>query len=159
MIFVTVGTHYLPFNRLLSWVDGYVAQFVKKEEVVVQFGTSTKRVISGENKSYFQYSKFCQLLQKARIVITHAGPATIYQSIALANTIPIVVPRLKKFSEHVSNHQLYFAQTLASQKKIHLCLSKKDFLHTIQQDLSLFTSWDRTQALEKKLTKYLKSLA
>ena len=41
MIFVTVGTHEQPFNRLIKEVDRLVADGKIKEKVVIQTGFST----------------------------------------------------------------------------------------------------------------------
>lgn len=41
MIFVTVGTHEQPFNRLIKKVDDLVANGNIKEKVIVQTGFST----------------------------------------------------------------------------------------------------------------------
>lgn len=51
-------------------------------------------------------------LKRADIVICHGGPATIATARA-AGKIPIVVPRLERFGEHVDNHQLWYAQRLS----------------------------------------------
>ena len=41
MIFVTVGTHEQPFNRLIAYVDGMKQRGEIKEDVVIQTGFST----------------------------------------------------------------------------------------------------------------------
>lgn len=41
MIFVTLGTHEQPFNRLIKKVDDLVANGDIKEKVIVQTGFST----------------------------------------------------------------------------------------------------------------------
>ena len=41
MIFVTVGTHEQPFNRLVKAVDDLVGNGTIKEDVIVQKGYST----------------------------------------------------------------------------------------------------------------------
>lgn len=41
MIFVTVGTHEQPFNRLIEKMDELVESGKIKEKVVVQYGFST----------------------------------------------------------------------------------------------------------------------
>ncbi|KRN31270.1 hypothetical protein IV68_GL001153 [Weissella halotolerans DSM 20190] len=50
-----------------------------------------------------------QLMNEARIVITHGGPASFMDVIAKGKQ-PIVVPRQEKFNEHVNNHQVDFTQ-------------------------------------------------
>ena len=38
MIFVTVGTHEQPFNRLVKKIDDLVADGIIKEKVIIQTG-------------------------------------------------------------------------------------------------------------------------
>ena len=54
-----------------------------------------------------------QLMGDAAIVITHGGPSSFMQVIALGKT-PIVVPRMAKHGEHVNDHQLEFAHLVES---------------------------------------------
>ena len=51
-------------------------------------------------------------VEDARIVITHGGPASFIMPLQIGKT-PIVVPRQKKFNEHVNNHQVEFAKNVA----------------------------------------------
>jgi UDP-N-acetylglucosamine transferase subunit ALG13 len=51
-------------------------------------------------------------MSRARIIITHGGPASIMQALA-HGTIPIVVPRQAEFGEHVDNHQCRFAEKMS----------------------------------------------
>ena len=47
-------------------------------------------------------------VEKADIVITHGGPSSFIMPLQIGK-IPIVVPRQKKYNEHVNNHQVEFA--------------------------------------------------
>ena len=49
---------------------------------------------------------------KARIVITHGGPASFIMPLQIGKT-PIVVPRQYMFNEHVNDHQLEFVRNVA----------------------------------------------
>ena len=44
MIFVTVGTHEQPFNRLIQKVDELKRDGVIKDDVIIQTGFSTSRI-------------------------------------------------------------------------------------------------------------------
>lgn len=46
-----------------------------------------------------------ELIKSADLIITHGGVATIIEGINLGKKI-IAVPRLKKYKEHVNDHQL-----------------------------------------------------
>lgn len=51
-------------------------------------------------------------VSKARIVITHGGPASFIMPLQMGK-IPIVVPRQKKYNEHVNDHQVEFVEQVA----------------------------------------------
>jgi Uncharacterized conserved protein len=51
-------------------------------------------------------------MQKSNIIVSHGGPSTFMKSLSLGKKT-VVVPRLKKFNEHVNNHQLDFAERVS----------------------------------------------
>lgn len=109
MIFVTVGTHEQPFNRLIQEVDHLVETGVIKEEVFIQTGYSTYEPKFCQWSRLISFDQMSEFMQKADIIITHGGPATFMSAIANGKK-PIVVPRQEKFGEHVNDHQVDFAQ-------------------------------------------------
>lgn len=48
---------------------------------------------------------------KADIVVTHGGPASFMDAMSKGKTT-IVVPRQKKYGEHVNDHQLEFCKKI-----------------------------------------------
>lgn len=109
MIFVTVGTHEQPFNRLVEYMDKWAGEH--EEKVIVQAGFSTFEPKNCEWQKLFQYQKMAQLVAEARIVITHGGPSSFIAPLQIGKT-PIVVPRKHEFNEHVNNHQVSFAKAV-----------------------------------------------
>ncbi|HEM5253829.1 TPA: multidrug MFS transporter, partial [Streptococcus suis] len=109
MIFVTVGTHEQPFDRLLKEVDYLVEKGVITEEVFIQTGYSTYIPKNCKWSKLLSFDKMNELMEKADIIITHGGPATFMSAIAKGKK-PIVVPRLEKYGEHVNDHQLDFSK-------------------------------------------------
>ena len=100
MIFVTVGTHEQPFNRLIKKIDELKESGIIQEDVIIQTGFSTYE------------PKHCQWnVADARIVITHGGPASFIMPLQIGKT-PIVVPRQHQFNEHVNDHQVEFARNV-----------------------------------------------
>ncbi|MBQ5545311.1 MAG: multidrug MFS transporter [Clostridia bacterium] len=112
MIFVTVGTHEQPFNRLVEYMDHLKRDGVLDEEVVMQTGYSTYEPQYCEWQALYPFRTMQALVRKARIVITHGGPATFIMPLQEGKT-PIVVPRQKQFGEHVNDHQVAFAKAVA----------------------------------------------
>ncbi|MCO4657994.1 glycosyltransferase [uncultured Streptococcus sp.] len=109
MIFVTVGTHEQPFNRLIKEVDRLVENGIIKDEIFIQTGYSTYEPKFCKWSSLVSFDKMNELMQTSDIIITHGGPATFMSAIANGKK-PIVVPRQEKYNEHVNDHQVDFAQ-------------------------------------------------
>lgn len=112
MIFVTVGTHEQPFNRLIEAVDNLCEMGVINEPVIMQTGFSTYEPKHCEWYKLLPYDQMKENVAKARIIITHGGPASFIMPLQIGK-IPIVVPRQLQFNEHVNNHQVDFTKAVA----------------------------------------------
>lgn len=112
MIFVTVGTHEQPFNRLVKAVDELKRDGVITEDVVIQTGFSTYEPKYCTWSKLIPYQDMLKNVEDARIVITHGGPASFIMPLQIGKT-PIVVPRQHRFNEHVNDHQVEFARNVA----------------------------------------------
>lgn len=107
MIFVTVGTHEQQFDRLIEYVDDLKHREVIKEEVIIQSGYCTYVPKYCEYSKLLTYKEMMENINKARIIITHGGPSSFIMPLQIGK-IPIIVPRQKKFDEHVNDHQVDF---------------------------------------------------
>ena len=103
MIFVTVGTHEQPFDRLIKYIDRFAEGI--DEEVIVQTGVSKYKPANCTWQSFYKQQEVYELIEAARIVITHGGPSS-YIDVLQRGKIPIVVPRYHKYGEHFDDHQL-----------------------------------------------------
>lgn len=112
MIFVTVGTHEQPFNRLIQKVDELKKEGVITEDVIIQTGFSTYEPKYCQWSKLIPYQQMIKNVADARIVITHGGPASFIMPLQIGKT-PIVVPRQHQFNEHVNDHQVEFARNVA----------------------------------------------
>ncbi|NME83734.1 glycosyltransferase [Clostridium sp. SM-530-WT-3G] len=112
MIFVTVGTHEQPFNRLVEYIDNLKRDGVISEEVIIQTGYSTYEPKYCTWQKLYIYQSMVKLINEARIVITHGGPSSFIMPLQVGKT-PIVVPRQKKYDEHVNDHQVDFAKEVS----------------------------------------------
>ena len=111
MIFVTVGTHEQPFNRLVQKMDELKKNGTIQEDVIIQTGFSTYEPQYCQWSKLIPYQQMIKNVEEARIVITHGGPASFIMPLQIGKT-PIVVPRQHKFDEHVNNHQVEFARNV-----------------------------------------------
>ena len=113
MIFVTVGTHEQPFNRLIEQMDRWAE--CHDEEVVIQTGFSTYEPKKARWSKLFPYPAMVEMIDEARIIITHGGPSSFIMPLQIGK-IPIVVPRKHEFAEHVNNHQVDFCNQVAKRQ-------------------------------------------
>lgn len=113
MIFVTVGTHEQPFNRLIEEIDKLVKNNEIKEEIFIQTGFSTYEPKYCKWKKLIPYNEMNKKIEEARIIITHGGPASFIAPLSIGK-VPIVVPRQKDFNEHVNNHQVEFVKQVVA---------------------------------------------
>lgn len=125
MIFVTVGTHEQPFDRLLKCIDKMVEEGKIKEEVIVQKGYTEYELKNCKSYKLIGYDEMQQYIMDARIVITHGGPASFLNVLSF-NKIPIVVPRRKEFNEHVNDHQFEFAKQVEKRMRNIIVVSDEE---------------------------------
>ena len=112
MIFVTVGTHEQQFNRLIEKIDELKKDGTIQEDVIIQIGFSTYEPKYCQWSRLIPYQQMIKNIAEARIVITHGGPASFVMPLQIGKT-PIVVPRQYQFDEHVNDHQVEFARSVA----------------------------------------------
>jgi UDP-N-acetylglucosamine transferase subunit ALG13 len=117
MIFVTVGTHEQPFNRLLEAVDKLIEKGIIKEKVIMQIGYSTYIPKYAEWFRFKDFSSIKKIMKRAKIVITHGGTGSIFTALNLNKKV-IAIPRLKKFREHTNDHQLQIVKELEKEKML-----------------------------------------
>jgi len=115
VIFVTVGTHEQPFNRLIEYIDHAKGDGLIADDIIIQTGFSTYKPDYCKWKALFPYEEMVGNVADARIVITHGGPASFIMPLQIGK-IPIVVPRQHKFNEHVNDHQVDFVRAVAKKK-------------------------------------------
>lgn len=117
MIFVTVGTHEQPFNRLVKYIDKLKEDRIIREDVFIQTGYSTYEPKYCKWSKLISYSQMEKNVNEARIVISHGGPASFIMPLQIGK-IPIVVPRQVEFNEHINNHQVEFSKVVAERMGI-----------------------------------------
>ncbi|MFB8577343.1 PssE/Cps14G family polysaccharide biosynthesis glycosyltransferase [Enterococcus hirae] len=111
MIFVTVGTHEQQFDRLIKEIDRLKESRLISEEIFMQTGFCNYIPKACDFEQFLSYEQMEEYIDRARLVITHGGPST-FMNVLKKGKKPIVVPRQKRFSEHVNDHQLEFAEAV-----------------------------------------------
>jgi len=114
MIFVTLGTHPRPMNRLLLKLDELVRSGAITDEVLVQGTVFGVRPTTVEVRTVLPHDEYVALIRSAEVVISHAGAGSLAEA-RLQGKVPIVVPRMHDEGEHVDDHQLRYARRLKGQ--------------------------------------------
>jgi UDP-N-acetylglucosamine transferase subunit ALG13 len=107
VIFVTVGTHHQPFSRLIEALAALPA-----EELVVQHGRAPAPPGVAYAAPHMPFSDVVESMERADAVVTHAGVGSIFCA-RRAGHVPVVVPRQRRYREHVDDHQVELTRALA----------------------------------------------
>lgn len=108
MILVLLGTQNIPFTRLLEKLESMDLN----QNIIVQAGFTKFYSKKMEIFDYKKKEELIVLIKKADLIITHAGVGSIMDGV-LNNKKVIAVPRLKKYNEHVNNHQLQIVKSFS----------------------------------------------
>jgi UDP-N-acetylglucosamine transferase subunit ALG13 len=117
MILITLGTISFPFDRAVFWLKILLDRNVICEPVFLQYGTSDISPLVGHPLVTLEptvtLEELIKLVNASRLVISHAGQGST--RMLAARGVPFVLlPRLKRYGEHVDDHQLLFAQAVAN---------------------------------------------
>jgi UDP-N-acetylglucosamine transferase subunit ALG13 len=114
VIFVTVGHTSQSFRRLLTAVDELAGGgFFADDTVFAQTGYTPVKLHHCEAKPFLGRDEFREKMERANLIISHGG-ATIFEVVRMRR-MPVVMPRRKKYGEHVNDHQAQFVRALASE--------------------------------------------
>lgn len=94
LILVSVGSTKFPFSRLTSAVDK-----LDKDQYKIF-------------DKFISPDQFIDKIKKADRIIVHGGPVTVFLVVKYAKFMPLIIPRLAKYKEHVDDHQLFFVRYL-----------------------------------------------
>lgn len=114
-IYVSVGTHEQPFQRLLDSVANAI-QVSDDHCWIVQFGIGSWKVCDERllrSVDYFTPEEVTETLQWADVMVSQASPGNVFGALE-AGVWPLVLGRRRAHGEHVDDHQVHFASALAS---------------------------------------------
>lgn len=110
-----MGTHNQDFTRLLKEIDEIAGKV--DEKVVIQTGHTEYVPQNAKHFAFGTRKKLEQLNKEARIIITHGGAGSIIFALQFHKPT-VVVPRLKKYGEHINDHQLELTKELEKSGKV-----------------------------------------
>ena len=161
MIFVTLGTQKFQFDRILKELDRLIDQKkLKSEEIMVQ---NVCQEYQPKNFKCFRLKpqeEIDKITKNAEIIITHSGTGSIINSLKMGKRI-IIVPRQKKFGEHVDNHQLEMAEVFHEKYNIPI-VTEMDTLYDVIQNINEYRpiKWEENNkklinSIENKINELL----
>lgn len=121
MILISVGSTQFPFQRMATLVERLSHLRTKKEKIIFQYGNTPPHFLDPRVDAvpFLPHKTLMRYMKEARIIISHGGPATIYQALSFGKR-PWVLPREKRYGEHLNDHQVDFAHFLAIHRLIHI---------------------------------------
>lgn len=151
MILVTIGLMY-GFDRLIQEMDEIAGR--TEEKVVMQIGETS---YEPKNADYFRFvseEEIDRLYSNARVVVCHAGVGSILTALG-HNKQVIVVPRRKKYGEHVDDHQLEIAREMEREGKIRVAWGVNELEKALRNTNAICSTFKNENTLAKRLKEYL----
>jgi UDP-N-acetylglucosamine transferase subunit ALG13 len=106
VIFATCGASHFRFDRMMEALTTLPARDLR-----VQHGPA-KPPACAKSYPYLPFATIIEEVEKADIVVSHAGVGSILCAIRSGHT-PVIFPRLRRYSEAVDDHQVELAEALA----------------------------------------------
>ena len=123
MIYVTLGTMFLGFDRLVQAVDAIAED--TGEQIILQLGNASRPPGHCEWFEFLPREECLDIQRHARVIVGHAGIGTAIDALSVQRPF-IVVPRLKRFNEHMNDHQLEIAEAVQRRGWGKMVLDMKD---------------------------------
>ena len=156
MILVLLGTQDKPFNRLLDKIESEILKGNIKQKVIAQIGSTKYHGKEIETFDFCSKKRIDDLIKKSDIIICHAGVGTIIECINNGKKL-VVVPRQKKFNEHVNDHQIQITKEFAKKGYIIPVYDIEKLLKAIKKasGLNVRKYESNSEHFKNKLVKYI----
>ncbi|MFB8623566.1 Uncharacterised protein [Enterococcus casseliflavus] len=125
MIFITLGSQKFQFNRLLQWMDQIIDEKIIDDEMFAQIGYSDYHPKNFSFCNFLNRKEFLEMIDKADLVISHAGTGSIVTALKLKKKV-IVVPRKAVFGEHIDDHQYEITKNFTDLNFLYGCTEFKE---------------------------------
>lgn len=133
MIFVTVGNVTQHFKRLLDAIAELAASgSLAQQQVIIQTGSNSYFASPHcVQRDFFPPAEYRQLIDDARVIVCHGGAGTLHH-VFQAGKVPVVMPRRRKYGEHVDD-QYQFVKALAEQGRVIAAFEPAELAAAISQ--------------------------
>jgi UDP-N-acetylglucosamine transferase subunit ALG13 len=160
MIFLTVGTWRSGYDRLIKAIDELKGKNLIEAEIFAQIGNSSYLPQNFENHIKFcSPNEFIDIVQKADLILTHAGIGSIMTSIQHGKKV-VVLPRKPELGEHEDEHQFNTAEKLEEENLILVAYNTDQLLEKIRE-ADDFIPANRTDNIKilKVVDDYIKNIS
>ena len=123
MIFVTVGGQ-LPFDRMIRCVDAWAGQ-TGRQDVFCQIGEASFEPEHARFERFLAPQEFADHLERASVLIAHAGMGTILGAMQLGKPI-VIFPRQAELGEQRNDHQLATARAFAQRGDLAVAMDEAE---------------------------------
>lgn len=127
-LIVSLGTDYHRFDRLVRWVDEYLA-IRPHVRCLVQHGF-TAPPQHAEAVERLPRAELLELYRSAKVVLVQGGPGSILDAREVG-AIPLAVPRIAELDEVVDNHQVEFSRVMESHGEAIVVNGAEDLLNKL----------------------------
>lgn len=114
MVYVTLGTQGRDFSRCLEMVDQLIEERNINDIFIAQIGETAYKSKYFKCFNFIEESDYQQYVNKADVIISHAGSGALFSGIKQGKKI-IAVARLSKYGEMANDHQLELVKKLTEE--------------------------------------------
>ena len=134
MIICTLGTIFFPFDRATNWLQELLEKEIIVEPVLLQHGSTSAARLSHPlltSVPSLTRKEMHESVKEASLIISHAGQGST-RMLAEMKACFVLLPRLKRYGEHVDDHQLLFARTV-EKFGVHYCTELNQLLSYVKE--------------------------
>lgn len=135
-VLITVGSSSFCFDRLFQIIDLLCEKHVlNSDDITAQTGKNQYSIRYYPHFDYIPNDEMQKLQQDADLIICHAGTGTVIGALKKGKKV-IVFPRLAKYHEHESNHQLDLAREFTKEGYVLCAMNEEELERAISQSES-----------------------
>jgi UDP-N-acetylglucosamine transferase subunit ALG13 len=155
-LLVTVGSDHHRFDRLIDWLDAWLARHSADEvRAVVQYGTARPPRF-GAGVAWVDHGELEQLMREASVIVAQGGPYSILES-GDVGRLPIAVPRRRALNEVVDDHQFAFCALMAQLGRAVVATTERELHDALDRALAhpeSFTVSPRDSAVAETVERF-----
>ena len=143
MIFVTVGEQ-LPFDRFIRAIDCFAEK--STVEIFAQIGRANYTPVNFMYSAFLSQTEFMYLLDKATLIVSHAGMGTIISAVESAKPI-LIMPRRASLGEHRNDHQLDTVTRVSNLSNVFIAQDEEELIEKLSDVDSLLADNNRARTV------------